>query len=166
MKFEMENRQTRILLFLCGLLALIIVAEWLTPVRADSVDGPAADSVDIDLPVLSASNYVHPSIDNFDVILERPVFLRDRKLPPALVAERAAPPSPIHLALQGVAIVAEARVAVLRDVADQQLLQLAEGMSHNGWNLETLNAESAIFRRGEQLAELRLDLPAGQKTRR
>jgi len=166
MKFEIGNLQTRLLLSLCGLLTLIIVVEWLAPVRADSVDEGIVDSVDAELPALTASNYVHPHIDDFAMILERPVFMQDRRLPPEPVAERVAAPTPIRLTLQGVALVAEAKVAVLRDAADQQLVQLTEGMSHNGWNLETVSAQSAVFRRGEELTELRLDLTASQRRRR
>jgi hypothetical protein len=39
-------------------------------------------------------------------------------------------------------------------------------MSHNGWTLDSINANSAIFRRGEQISELSLELAAGQVRRR
>ena len=61
---------------------------------------------------------------------------------------------------------AESRFAVLRNLADNQLLQLAEGMSHNGWTLESVNANSAAFRRGGQTTELTLDLATDHGRRR
>lgn len=158
MTIETGNFQTRLLLSLCGVLTLIIVVEWLLPVRADAIDELNAASADLELPTLTSSTYVHPHIDDFATILERPVFFKDRKLPPKPAAEPSAPPAPIRLKLEGVAIVAEARIAVLRDLADNQLVQLAEGMSHNGWTLEAIDADSATFRRGGQVSELSLEL--------
>ncbi len=158
MRVETGNFQTRLWLSLCGLLTLIIVAEWLLPPRADAVDELNADSVSVALPALTTATYVHPHIDVFAAILERPVFFKDRKLPLESVAEPVAAPAPIRLKLEGVAIVAESGIAVLRNLADNQLLQLAEGMSHNGWTLETVDADSATFTRGGQVSELSLEL--------
>ena len=158
---ETGNFQTQLLLSLCGVLVSIIAAEWLLSSRTDSVDEIDAGSADVEIPTLTSSTYVHPHIDNFAAILERPVFFKDRKLPPKPAAEPVAPRAPIRLKLEGVAIVAEARIAVLRDLADNQLVQLAEGMSHNGWTLETVAADGAIFRRGEQVSELSLELATG-----
>jgi hypothetical protein len=160
---ETGNFQTRILLSLCGLLTLVIVAEWLLPYRADPADELNAESADLELPTMSSSSYVHPHIDDFGAILERPVFFKNRKLPPKVAAEPAAAPAPIRLKLEGVAIVAEARIAVLRNLADNQLVQLAEGMSHNGWTLDAVNANSATFKRGGQVSELSLELATGRR---
>ena len=166
MRIETGNFLTRLLLSLCGLLMLVIVAGWLIPIRADAVNELNTDSADVELPTLPSSTYVHPHIDDFAAILERPVFFKDRKLPPEPAAEPVAAPAPIRLKLEGVAIVAESRIAVLRNLADNQLLQLAEGMSHNGWTLESVNANSAAFRRGGQTTELTLDLATDHGRRR
>ncbi len=166
MSIETGIFQTRLLLSLCGLLTLIIVAEWFLSVRAEVVGDLNADSAYVDLPTLTSSTYVHPHRDDFEMILERPVFFRDRKLPPEPAAEPVATPAPIRLKLEGVAIVAEARVAVLRNLADNQLVQLAEGMLHNGWTLESVNADSTTFRRGEQVSKLLLKLATGQGRQR
>jgi hypothetical protein len=163
---ETGNFQTRVLLSLCGLLTFIIVAEWFLPDRADVVGQFNADATDIELPKLASSTYVHPHFDEFTAILERPVFFKDRKLPPEPAAEPTAAPTPIRLKLEGVAIVAEARIAVLRNLADNQLVQLSEGMSHNGWTLEAVAADSAVFRRGEQVSELSLELATSRGRQR
>jgi hypothetical protein len=166
MKVEIGNFQTRLLLSLCGLLTFIIAAEWFLPDRANAVDKLSADSADVELPTLTSSTYVHPHLDEFAAILERPVFFKDRKLPPKPAAEPTAAPTPIRLKLEGVAIVAEARIAVLRNLADNQLVQLSEGMSHNGWTLEAVAADSAVFRRGEQVSELSLELATSRGRQR
>jgi len=163
---ETGNFQTRLLLSLCGLLAFTIVAEWLLPVRADAIDELNVDAADFELPTMTSSTYVHPHIDDFAAILERPVFFKDRKLPPKPAVEPMAPLAPIRLKLEGVAIVAEARIAVLRNLADNQLLQLAEGMSYDGWTLESVDVDGATFRRGGQVSELSLDLATGHGRQR
>ena len=163
---ETGNFQTRILLSLCGLLTFVILAEWLLPVRADEIDELNADPADLELPTLTSSTYVHPHIDDFGAILERPVFFKNRKLPPKVAAAPAAALAPIRLKLEGVAIVAEARIAVLRNLADNQLVQLAEGMSHDGWTLETVDVDGAIFRRGDQVSEISLELATSRGRQR
>ena len=161
MRIETGDFQTRLLLSSCCLLTFVILAEWLLPVRADAIDELNAESADVELPALTSSTYVHPHIDDFATILARPVFFKDRMLPPMPAVEPTAPPAPIRLKLEGVAIAAEFRVAVLRDLADNHLLQLAEGMSHKGWTLESVNADSATFTRGGQVSELSLELATG-----
>ena len=166
MRFDTGNFLTRLLLSLCGLLTLIIVVEQLIPVRADAVNELTVDSADVEFPTMASSRYVHPNSDDFAAILERPIFFQDRKLPAEAIAEPAAAPAPLRLKLEGVAIAAESRVAVLRDLADNHLVQLAEGMSHNGWTLESVNADNATFRRGGQTTELTLDLATSERRRR
>ena len=49
------------------------------------------------------------------------------------------------------------RVAVLRNLRNNFLLQLAEGDTHDGWTLDVVNSNSATFSRGEETTELPLD---------
>lgn len=160
------NFQTRLLASLCALLTIVIVAEWFLPVRAVAVGPLNANATDVELPALTSSTYVHPHLDEFAAILERPVFFKDRKLPPKPAAEPTAAPTPIRLKLEGIAIVADARIAVLRNLADNQLVQLSEGMSHSGWTLEAVAADRAVFRRGDQVSELSLELATSRGRQR
>jgi hypothetical protein len=166
MRIETGNSRTRSLLALCVVLTLIIVAQWLLPIGDEAFTELQADATDGGLPVRTSSAYVHPHIEDFAAILERPVFFKDRSLPPPPAAAPVAAPEPLRLRLEGVAIVADSKVAVLRNLADNQLLQLAEGMSHNDWNLESVTADSATFKRGEEVAKLSLDPATGRGTRR
>lgn len=75
------------------------------------------------------------------------------------------PPTPLRLKLEGIALSGGSRVAVLRNLNGNGLLQLAEGDSHEGWTLDALTSTSAQFsRNGEQTRELPLD--PGSNTRR
>jgi hypothetical protein len=73
----------------------------------------------------------------------------------------------IRLKLEGVAITPEARIAVLRDLTMQKMLHLEEGAKHNGWKLESLHADRALFKQNQQTVELDLELEEsapGKKT--
>lgn len=72
-------------------------------------------------------------------------------------------PTPLLLKLEGVALIGESRVAVLRDLSNNQLLQLAEGMMHDGWTLDSVTAASASFSRGRQTSVLVLDPDSGSR---
>ena len=98
-------------------------------------------------------------------MLDRPLFFITRRMPEPPAAQPAAPPTPLKLKLEGIAIAAGSRVAVLRNLNGNGLLQLAEGDTHDGWTLEAISSTSASFKRGGQVNELLLD-PAAAGRRR
>jgi len=153
------NRLTVALLSTVAALFVIIAGETYLANREPSVDPGTVNDDDMALPTLADNRYVAPQIEDFPEVLGRPLFFRDRKLPPEPEPEvvAAAPLLPLRLKLEGVAISSDSRVAVLRNTGNNQLLQLAEGMSHDGWLLETVSADRAIFTRGAQRTELLLD---------
>lgn len=159
------DRTTVALLGLCGSVALIVLAEAV-------LHNPAIISVDADngetglvLPENPDISFAPRPFSDFSQVLERPLLFAGRKMPPApeVAAIQAQPRSPLRLELEGVAISAESRVALLRNTTNNQLLQLAEGMTHDGWTLEKINSSSASFRRGEEISDLLLD--AGRNRR-
>ena len=121
---------------------------------------------------ISRQVYTPPQIRSFDAILKRPLFSENRK-PPAIAAKQvsaipARTPAHIRLELEGVAITTQARVAVLRDLTSKEMLRLPEGANHNGWKLESVQADRALFKRNQQTVELELELaenPTGQRTK-
>jgi len=154
-----KNPLTVGLLLAAAILVLVIALEWLLAGNSSPADLDGSGTEDISLPAPSDYNYSAPRIDDYPEVLERPVFFRDRTLPPEPEPElvTTAPLQPLRLRLEGVAISSESRVAVLRNTASNQLLNLAEGTSHDGWMLEKVSADSALFRRGSQTSELLLD---------
>jgi hypothetical protein len=145
-------------------LVLVILAELLLPPLTE--DHTEVSALGIELPEQSRSPYEYPHRDNFSAILERPVFFHDRTLPPKQAPKPVAPPTPLRLQLEGVVMIAESKIAVFRNLEDNQLLQLAEGKSHSGWLLETVTANSAAFRRGNQVAALSFETNARDRRRR
>ena len=153
------NRTTVSLLGLCGFMALIVLAEaTLHDPGAVSVDTTGGDT-SLVLPESPEAMFTPGPLSNFAQILERPLLFADRRMPPApeVAAVKAKPRTPLRLKLEGVAISSDSRVALLRNTANNQLLQLAEGMSHDGWALEEISAAAARFRRGEDVSELLLE---------
>jgi hypothetical protein len=157
MKYASDNPITNLLLAGCLVLTLIVTAEWLVPYKADATGGnESAATIDDEIPAGAQPRYVHPHTSNFPAILARPVFFSKRELPPEVVAKAPAPRAPLRLKLEGVAIAADTRVAVLRDQGSKQLVQLSVGMSHNNWQLEEVTSVTATFRRGDDVTNLSL----------
>lgn len=152
------SRTTQLLLAANAVLAIVIAAELVFPAQPALADdaantGPVAELPDFGDAVLAA-----PPLAQFADMLERPLFYPDRRMPEAETQQAAAPPPmPLRLKLEGIAIAGGSRVAVLRNLNGQGLLQLTEGDSHDGWTLETLDSNSATFTRGAQSNELLLD---------
>jgi hypothetical protein len=158
MKYASDNPITNLLLAACLVLTTILAAEWLLPYKFDAMGTNGSDAASAnEIPTSERPRYVHPHIDDFAEILARPVFFSNRELPPKAVASAPAPREPLRLKLEGVAIAANSRVAVLRDQGSNQLLQFSVGMSHNNWMLEELTSRSATFRRDDEVLELTLE---------
>jgi len=156
------DRTTVTLLGLCGFLALIVLAEAsLHDPGATNVAAGGGDTSFV-LPESPEALFAPRPLSDFTQVLERPLLFAGRRMPPApeVAAVKAIPRSPLRLKLEGVAISSESRVALLRNTANNQLLQLAEGMSHDGWALEEIRAAAARFRRGDETSELLLDTTA------
>ena len=159
MKYTSDNPITNFLLASCLLLTLIVAAQWMLPYEVDTTTSASSDiRVDDEIPGSAESQYVHPHISNFAEILERPIFFSKREMPVAKVAKAPAQNTPMRLRLEGIAISADHRVAVLRDQGNNQLVKLSVGMTHNDWLLEDLTSAHAIFRRDDDIAELTLDI--------
>ena len=147
---------------------LVLAAEVATGVRVDSA--PDVDAEIADAPAASPAlpNYVPQSFDSFSEILERPLFFADRQLPaePKQELIAAAPLEPLRLTLEGIAIMDKSRIALLRSQGDNVLVQMAEGMTHNGWILDSVLANRAIFKRGDDSTEIELETDTGLRRRR
>jgi len=161
------NRTTAALLALCGLLTLTLIAQLTLSDPANvASDTDSADS-GIALPESTAAIFTPRPLGDYSEVLERPLLFSDRKMPPEpeVKAAPAKPRSPLRLKLEGVAISADSRVALLRNTSDNQLLQLAEGTSHDDWTLEKLSTSGATFRRGEEVSEIVLEVTSNGQRR-
>jgi hypothetical protein len=157
MRYPTDNLLTNFLIAVCCLFSLLIAIEWLLPYDLTSHDNPVPTVDTSQAPDTDSPNYVHPDFADFAEVLARPVFFMDRQMPPENVAAAPVARTPLRLKLEGVAIVADARIAVLRDQADNQLVQLSVGMSHNDWLLEEVQSTAATFSRDTDVVLLTLE---------
>ncbi len=158
------NRLTPALLAACGLFGVIVAIEWVALSRQDGIetssDTPPAAAADAQL---TRASYLAPDFETFSEILERPLFTEGRTPPPEPTAEQAAAVTPgkqtqLMMRLEGIALTPTARIAVIRDKSSNKLVRLAEGETHEGWVVESVNASSATLKRGKQTHELTLEL--------
>jgi len=153
-----QRKLTRILIVCCSVLAAVIALEFTHPFVAATHERAAPGPRSAVPSTAALPQFTAPSLAQFDQILARPLFFEDRRMPviPEKVPE-AERLEPLRLTLEGVAIGAGTRVAVLVDERERGQIRLAEGMSHNGWTLESVTSAGAEFRRGEELTRLELD---------
>ena len=165
MQFPSFERLSLALFSTSVVLAIVVVIEWLFPPQLEDFDLSATDAEQAVIPELGDSTYMPPKLDELHEMLERPLFFNNRRMPeaPKPVAVAAAPPTPLRLKLEGVAITTDLRVAVLRNLENNQLVQLAEGMNHESWTLDSVTPAGATFSRGQQVSELALDPQAGRR---
>lgn len=157
MKYTSDNPLTNLLLAGCLVLTAILGAEWIWPYSGHATEaGESGAASGDEITAGAQSRYVHPHIDNYAEILARPIFFSSRELPRQAVASAPAPEAPLRLKLEGIAIAADTRVAVLRDQGSNQLVQLSVGMSHNNWLLEDVTSATATFRRGDAVTSISL----------
>ena len=161
------SRPTQLLIAANVVLALIVSAQLLFPAQPGTANAAIADDQHVTLPDFGDTAVAAPPVSQLVDMTERPLFYIDRRMPEPEVEKVAPPPpTPLKLKLEGVAIAGGSRVAVLRNLNGNGLVQLTEGESHEGWTLESLSSVAATFSRdGEQRTELPLD-PAGNGNRR
>jgi hypothetical protein len=159
MRIDFINRPTQALSAAAAVLTLTIVLELLYPAQPTNLDLASAETAAAVVPDFGDTDFTPPRFQDLGDMLDRPLFFSDRKLPepPTVEAAPVAAATPLRLKLEGVAIAGESRVAVLRDLGNNQLLQLAEGIMHDGWTLDSVTAAGAKFSRGQQISELVLD---------
>lgn len=153
-----QRKLTAFLIAACAVLTAVIALEHKHPFAAPAHEREAPGPRSVVPSSTDLPQYTARSLTEFDQILARPLFFEDRRMPviPEKVPE-AERLEPLRLTLEGVAIGGDTRVAVLVDEHERGQIRLAEGMSHNGWTLESVTSAGAEFRRGEELTRLELD---------
>ncbi|PVV19932.1 MAG: hypothetical protein B6D74_13905 [gamma proteobacterium symbiont of Ctena orbiculata] len=104
--------------------------------------------------------FVPISIKAYSEITPRPLFVEGR-LPPAEPEPKAAgrtASKPLRLKLEGVALMPQNKVAIIRDLETNELYRVSQGMNKNDWKVESVDSESAtVVRKGVRLV-LKLEL--------
>ncbi len=157
------NGMTVLLLLMCGLLTVLIFKQW----ESFSLELPNNESpqeMSNSMPVKSNLILGNQNrtilITQFNEILARPLFVEGR-LPAEVPEPEKADVQQVglpKLKLEGVVISPESRVAVVRDLTNNSLIRLSEGMIHTGWRLTKVDHSEAILERGDETHKLQLEL--------
>ncbi|MEW8472207.1 MAG: type II secretion system protein N [Candidatus Thiodiazotropha endolucinida] len=158
------NVMTLLLLLTIGAMGGYLYYQWRSPVgyaspamerMADQDNSRTSDGK------AGTTRFVPVSLTAYDEITERPLFVEGR-LPPAEPEQKSnvtrIPRKPLRLKLEGVAMMPDNKVAIIRDLDTNELLRVSQGMNKNDWKVESVDSNSAIItRKGERLV-LKLEI--------
>jgi hypothetical protein len=161
--YRLVNGMTMILLIICTLLVLHIINQ---------THGFDYENLAIGNDTTSGKNGTRNneifgnimqetvSVSQFIEILNRPLFVEGRMPDEEEQAEelQESRAQPLKLKLEGIVIGLDSRVAVVRDMTNNNLLRIAEGMTHNGWKVEKVNKKSVDFKRDEETQSIELEI--------
>ncbi|MES9991420.1 MAG: hypothetical protein ABW098_05665 [Candidatus Thiodiazotropha sp.] len=158
------NITTLLLILAIAATGAYLYFQWRSPISAKIAKMEMI--ADQDIPEQDKNSdgmvrFVPISIKAYDEITQRPLFVEGR-LPPAepepeKVDSRRAY-KPLRLKLEGVAMMPDNKVAIIRDLSTNELHRVSQGMNKNDWKVESVDSESAtILRKGERL-ELKLEI--------
>jgi hypothetical protein len=150
---------TAVLGFVCTLLLAILVSELLFPPSPSVITPEASRTPQFPL-LVKKDDFSLPPLSQFQAIIERPLFLQNRR--PILSATTET--SPIasketrlnQYSLTAVVIVPDKRLALLRSTTDKKIHKIEEGQDLQGWKLKEIKDDSALFQQVNESQELRL----------
>jgi hypothetical protein len=136
------NAFTLALVMLCVLLLGVVIVELFNPPRLGQLPGvpfpPASPVAELDV-----EKFPIRRLNQYDEIVERPLFLASRR-------------PPEELRLLGVLLAPQRIVALLQVDSSGKTARLEVGEKANGWQLETISARSVSLRRGDRVKNLQL----------
>jgi len=159
----------------CAVAGLFVAFQlW----RGDAPVGPATDESAPSLPAGAAAGeeaadkgFVMKPQEDFADIAERPLFNRSRRpAPPDDTKNTAAAmaggegAAAAKIALNGVLLTGQRRVALLRFDNDPKVMHLSEGQEAGGWRIEKIVADRVVVRRNGQASEIVLDYKRSGET--
>ncbi len=141
-----------LLLVVCGALSWLIYREFmLEPSTEAAAKGLTA--VPTTLPALPPEpQFSMLPIEDFQAILERPIFSPSRRPPSAESIDSVELPATtgdVSFVLKGILIDEDERTALFRSKDSDKLVRLGEGDKIEGWTLVRIEADQVVFASGE-----------------
>lgn len=138
----------------CAVLFLLALALQLGVGRGYTWLAPDADTAAINAGHIDSTPFKLPPEGEFAATQARPLFNEDRKPSPDepddANAAPAPPSAPLNIALTGIVLTPDVRLAMVQDKVKNNAVALKEGMpmpgDQGGWTLTKINPRSAIFR--------------------
>lgn len=159
---------SRALAVLCAISCVVTTCELVRPYDtaydAAFIDGGEEAPADTTMP---ASETI-PAIDAFSEIIERPLFMENRRpyVPPApVVTKKPETPRPeepdiaTQISLRATIIIGDKRTALIQVIVDGKQQKLRQGEAFNGWTLADVQTDSISMKKGNEVR--RIDLNTG-----
>jgi type II secretory pathway component PulC len=161
--YRMVNGLTLILLLICSLLVVIIYGEiqgmgdysHMVDVKGENNQNAKSETG-----ILNNIATTDVAISQYSEVLNRPLFVQGRMPFEEENNEDTAIPviSPLRLSLEGVVLSPESRVAVVKDLSNNEILRLGVGMSHNGWRVKRIEPQTVDFERDGEVQSINIEL--------
>ncbi len=152
------NAMTFLLLLAICATSGYLYFQWSFPASANYIAAETATDKENPIPnegKQETARFVPVSIKAYEEITQRPLFVEGRLPPPEPEQKTALAPiprKPLRLKLEGVAMMPDNKVAIIRDLDTQELHRVSQGMNKNDWKVESVDSESAtVVRKGERL---------------
>ena len=156
----------RMLAALCVILAFAAVYQLARPHRLPQLEREAGRDAEDLSALLRETAGAMPPLAAFAEIIERPLFMENRRpyVAPAPVAVRAPEPAPApvepditeQISLRATIIIGEKRIALVQDLAVGKQRRLKQGESFNGWTLTHVETDGISMQKGEETRQIAL----------
>ena len=157
---RLVNGMTLMLLVFCLIFAAIIYIETKNMGNGFVQSTDQVKNPNHEAGILSGITQSTIAISQYSAILSRPLFVEGRMPFTEQEEEKSIVPtlSPLKLTLEGVVLSPETRVAVVRDLTNNNILRLGIGMAHNGWKVQKVDTQSVEFVRGGETQMIEIEL--------
>ncbi len=145
-------------------LALVVALELRAPLEIPSEEMAAAAEQRQEKVELPQANFLLPPLEDYAEIVERPLFIQERRPPPAQEAQVApetaietgagAPPP---FVLVGIVITPETKEALLLKPGQKDLIRGLIGQRFDGWKVDSIEPDRVVVSRGTGTTEIELE---------
>ncbi len=165
LKRQPLHRFQRVLLALCVVLSAYTIYELFRPQQASEFAQTTEQDTQTIAALLQQAGVDIPPIETFVEIIERPLFMQDRRpyVAPAPVVIRepepqapAAPDITEQISLRATIIIGEKRIALIQELANGSQLRLNQGEAYNGWTLTGVETGEISMKKGEEVKQIQL----------
>lgn len=158
----MFDRLTLLLAASCLLLSGMTVFLWQSELATEGNAGNSTDaqSVQVENEALPLETINRAA---YEEMIERPLFVRERRPAEIPATETAQARSNARFALEGMAVTSLNRVALLRDTVTRQQHRVMMGASVEGWKVVEIEHNRVVMQLGAQVQQLLLRDPEGQQ---
>lgn len=152
-----RSRTVTVLALLCAAFALVAFSELDASISSPSSENSVPSLAQEDAgpaSILSPTSFSLPPLESFAVVTERPLFSASRQ--PARISSGDSD-AWSSFVLAGIIITPEVREAMVSHNQSPKLVHIHEGEAMDGWTLESIFSDHAVFRHDAEEHELKLN---------